>query len=46
MTLRILVGAALVIGVASIPSDAHAKGVTTVTISGPGLRSPISLANP
>jgi hypothetical protein len=43
MKLRVLIAGALALAVVLIPAEADAKGVTTATISGPGLRAPIRL---
>jgi hypothetical protein len=43
MKLRILVAAAIIIGVALVPAAAWAKGAKDVTITGPGLDHPVHL---
>ena len=43
MKLRTVVGAILACGLALIPATADAKGVEQVTLSGPGLATPIQL---
>jgi hypothetical protein len=45
MKLRILVVAAVVVGVALVPATAWAKGAREVTITGPGIHGPVRLEN-
>jgi hypothetical protein len=45
MRLRILLAAMLAAGVALVPTAAAAKGAKEMTVSGPGLATPIRLAN-
>jgi hypothetical protein len=45
MRLRILVAAMLAAGVALVPTAAAAKGAKEMTVSGPGLATPLRLAN-
>jgi hypothetical protein len=45
MKLRIVVVAAIVIGVALVPATAWAKGAKDVTITGPGLQKPVHVEN-
>jgi hypothetical protein len=45
MKLRILVVAAIVVGVTLIPATAWAKGAKAVTITGPGLEQPVHVAH-
>ena len=45
MKLRIIVVAAIVVGVALVPAAAWAKGAKDVTITGPGLHKPVHVEN-